>query len=194
MKQYDILDLFITGELIHENVSKVEVNEYTESMKWLVGAIDDVKPGKDIPFGEYLVYYSPAELNDGSGCVKPDYTLHDEYDGEIYMIRIDTEEAPQADDKPQNVYLQDMTIKQATDVATGFIKRIENTDDVDLCTMAVGDGMFEVMIREEDGLEVQQLLTEAKVRGEKMLFGIEWNPANRVVLGAFRTRQKKNKK
>lgn len=83
MKKSDLLELFISGQVIYENVTKVTVDDETD-MKWLVGAVD----GKDVAHGTYLVYYMPIEKSYGE-TVKPDYTLHDEDGTEIFMLRMD---------------------------------------------------------------------------------------------------------
>lgn len=80
------MELFISGSVICENVTKVEVNEYTD-LKWLVGAVD-AKAGKDVAYGQYLVYYMPIEESYNKPVI-PDYTLHDYDGGEIYLLRID---------------------------------------------------------------------------------------------------------
>jgi len=83
MRKSDLLELFISGEIIHENVTKVTVDKETD-MKWLVGSVD----GKNVEHDTYLVYYMPIE--DGHGqTIKPDYILHDEDGAEIFMLRID---------------------------------------------------------------------------------------------------------
>ena len=90
MKTRDLLELFISGSVIYENVTKVEVNEYTD-LKWLVGAVD-AKVGEDVAYGQYLVYYMPIEES-YSKPITPDYTLHDCDGGEIYLLRIDDDSA-----------------------------------------------------------------------------------------------------
>ena len=88
MKQKDLLELFISGAVIYENVSRVKVYDDTD-MKMAVGAVDaqDVKPG------DYLVYYQPIEKS-YEEYVTPEYTLHDEDGGELYMLRIEEEPTP----------------------------------------------------------------------------------------------------
>ena len=89
MKTYDLLKLFIDGEVYYEDCCRVEVNEYTESMKWLVGAVEDVKPGKDIAYGEYLVTFKHITINGKEQ--EPDYKLHDDDGGQVLMYRIERE-------------------------------------------------------------------------------------------------------
>lgn len=83
MKTRDLLELFISGGIIYENVSKVTVDEDND-MRWLVGAVD----AKDVRNGNYLVYYEPIETGYDK-YVQPDYTLHDEDGTAIYLLRID---------------------------------------------------------------------------------------------------------
>ena len=83
MKKSDLLELFISGEVIYENVTKVTVDKETD-MKWLVGAVD----GNNVRHGTYLVYYMPIEDSHGVP-ITPDYTLHDEDGTEIFLLRID---------------------------------------------------------------------------------------------------------
>lgn len=83
MKKSDLLDLFIKGELIYENVTKLTVEKGTD-MKWEMGAVD----GNWVGHGTYLVYYMPIEDSRGVP-VTPDYTLHDEDGTEIFLLRID---------------------------------------------------------------------------------------------------------
>ena len=90
MKTRDLLELFISGSVIYENVTEVEVNEDTD-LKWLVGAVD-AKAGKDVTCGQYLVYYMPI-WESYNKPVTPDYTLHDEDGTDIYLLRIDDDNA-----------------------------------------------------------------------------------------------------
>lgn len=84
MKARKILDLFIEGSITHEEISKIEVNNYTD-LNWLIGAVD----GLDVPSGEYVVYYKPiTNIYDEVYC-KPDYIVHDEDGDEIYLLKIE---------------------------------------------------------------------------------------------------------
>ena len=89
MKTRDLLELFISGSVIYENVTKVEIDEYTD-LKFLLGVVD-AKAGQDVTYGQYLVYYMPIEESYNKP-VQPDYTLHDEDGTAIYLLRIDDED------------------------------------------------------------------------------------------------------
>ena len=84
MEARQLLDLFIGGDLHHENTCKVEVNEYT-NLKWLIGAVN----AQRIPHGDYIVYYEPILTWDDKVKVKPDYTLKDIDNNNIYLLKID---------------------------------------------------------------------------------------------------------
>lgn len=73
-------------------------------------------------------------------------------------------------------YIQDMTMGEITEMLASYIKHVKETDNVELKTIAIGNDMHEVNIREEDGLEYQQVMVTAEIDGEDVLVGVEWIP------------------
>jgi hypothetical protein len=82
MKIKDILDLFISGEIIAENITRFIYD----------GNADDClfygfNPPDNMQKGEYLLYWLPIEKWNGE-ILKPDYTISNE-DGNFYLILIE---------------------------------------------------------------------------------------------------------
>lgn len=84
MKQKDLLELFLSGSVIHENVSVVTIDADDNELERLVGADEAMK----VKFGTYMVYYKPIEDILGN-AVEPDYTLRGTWSSDVYLLHIE---------------------------------------------------------------------------------------------------------
>ena len=90
MKAIEILNHFINGYVIADNVCDIEIKRYCKvfGLKSVCNALGIKKLPSNIPDGRYLAYNKPWTRFDDS-IIPADYTVEDIYGGELYLMRIE---------------------------------------------------------------------------------------------------------